>query len=165
MPPLSLLAVKKVISMLTTGDALQQALTNIAGAAQITLPQIATTQIAASSAGADLADKNIQLSYPRICLYTNAVQNKKAEKFRSFSGAVSVVAEIWASTNLLTQTDEWIHFYVEAFSEVLRSNVGDWGDGFTFTGKYDVQFQPPKAGGFGFVACSKVTLSCDVSLP
>jgi hypothetical protein len=165
MTPISTLAVQKLISILTTGNALQQTLAAIEATAQVQVPVISTTQIVASSAAPDLADNNLQMSYPRVCVYTNGIQNKQIEKFRSFSGTLTVVVEIWASANLLTQTDQWIHFYIEAVTELLRSNIGDWGNGFFFSGKYDVQFQPPKAGGFGFVESSKLTITLNVSLP
>lgn len=165
MLPLSLLAVEKVIGLLKTGNALQQAIAGIATSAQVSLPEIPAAQIVASSAAPDLADKNIQLSYPRICVYTSAIQNRQTEKFNSFSGTVTIVAEISASANLLTQVDQWIHFYVEAATELLRTNTGDWGDGVFFSGKYEIQFQPPKPGGFGFVESSKLTVILNVSLP
>ena len=165
MTPLSTLAVQKVINVLITGNALQQTLAAIETATQVQVPLIATTQIVASAAAPDLADNNLQLSYPRVCLYANGIQNKQTEKFRSFSGTLTVIAEIWASASLLTQTDQWIHFYVEAITELLRANIGDWGNGFFFSGKYDVQFQPPKPGGFGFVESSKITITLNVSLP
>jgi hypothetical protein len=165
MIPLSTLATQKILSLLTIENALQQTLDAIAAAAQVQVPMIAATQIVASSAAPEMADNNLQLSYPRVCLYTNAIQNKQTEKFRSFSGVLTVIAEVWASANLLSQTDQWIHFYVEAVTELLRKNIGDWGDGFFFSGKYEVQFQPPKPGGFGFVEGSKVSISVNVSLP
>ncbi len=165
MLPLSLLAIQKVSSLFTAGNAYQQTLAGIAAAAgQTNIPPLSAGQIVASSAAPDVADKNIQLSYPRICLYTTAIQNKQTEKFASFSGTVAVIAEIWASANLLTQVDQWIHYYVESATELLRAHIGDWGDGFFFPGKYDVQFQPAKAGGFGFVESCKLTLTINVSL-
>ena len=74
-----------------------------------------------------------------------------------------MIAEIWASGNLVTETDQWIHFYVEAMTNILRQNIGDWGDGIFFSGIYDVQFQTPKAGGFGYVEAAIVTCSLNVS--
>lgn len=164
MLPLSFLAATKVSNLLSTGNALQQKLAALASAGPYEIPVISATQVVLSSASPDLADQNIQLSYPRVCLYCAGIQNTQVEKFRSFSGTVAVVAEVWASANLLTQVDQWIHFYVEALSEVLWANIGDWGDGFFFAGKYDVQFQPPKVGGLGFVESAKVTSSLNVSL-
>jgi len=107
---------------------------------------------------------NIQLTYPRVCLYSSNVKNTQFEKFRSFSGQVLLVAEIWASDNLATQADEWIHFYVESVGEILQNNIGDWGDGMFYGGAYNVMFQPPKAGGLGFVESAKLTLSLNVSV-
>ena len=73
------------------------------------------------------------------------------------------MAELWASANLLQETDQWIHFYVEAMTDILRQNIGDWGDGIFFSGAYEVQFQPPKVGGFGWVESAKVTCNLNVS--
>ncbi len=110
-----------------------------------------------------MGDKSLQFTYPRICLYSTGLKNTHTEKFRSLSGTISVIAEVWASGNLLQNTDKWIHFYVEAVTNILRQNIGDWGDGMFFSGTYDVQFQPPKAGGFGFVESAKVTCNVNVS--
>jgi len=162
MLPLSLLAAQKIKNLFATNNALQQQIAEIGSGSPI--PTISVSDIALSSASADLVDKNIQLNYPRVCLYCTSIQNKQTEKFRSFSGIVAVAAEVWASANLITQVDQWIHFYVEAISELLRTNTGDWGDGFFFSGKYEIQFQPPKPGGLGFVESCKVTSSLNVSL-
>jgi len=75
----------------------------------------------------------------------------------------AVIAEVWASGNLVNDTDQWIHFYVEAVTDILRQNIGDWGDGIFFSGIYDVQFQPPKSGGVGFVQSAKVSCNLNVS--
>jgi hypothetical protein len=92
------------------------------------------------------------------------MKNTQQEKFRSFSGGIVVVAEIWSSGNLVDDSDQWIHYYVEALTSILRANRGDWGDGFLFSGIYDVQLQPPKVGGFGYVELARVTCGLNVSL-
>ncbi|MBV8553390.1 MAG: hypothetical protein JOY54_19000 [Acidobacteriaceae bacterium] len=164
MLPLSLLAATKISNLLTSSNALQEQISSLASSAQSDIPVINSTHVVLSSASPDLADMNAQLGYPRVCLYCNAIQNKQSEKFRSFSGTIAAVAEVWASANLVTQVDQWIHFYVEALTELLRAQRGDWGDGFFFSGKYDVQFQPPKSGGLGFVQSAKVTCTFNVSI-
>ena len=163
MLPLTILATQKVSDLLTSDEALQQQIASIAAAANDSIPEITAAQIVLSSASPDIADRNIQLTYPRICLYSGGVRNTQEEKFRSLSGAVSVVAEIWASGNLVNNTDRWIHFYVEAMTNILRQNIGDWGDGLFFSGAYDVQFQAPKSGGLGFVQSAKVVSTLNVS--
>jgi hypothetical protein len=163
MLPLTILAAQKVFELLITGNALEQQINAVAAASNLILPAITSSGVVLSSASAEIGDKDFQLTYPRICLYSTAVKNTRIEKFRSLSGTVSVTADIWASANLLQDTDQWIHFYVEAVTDILRQSIGDWGDGIFFSGVYDVQFQAPKVGGFGYVESAKVTCNVNVS--
>ena len=164
MQPLTQLAAQKFLSKLIAEDALQQSILANAAALNITVPAITSSQILLSSAPPELADKNMQLAYPRVCIYSSGARNTQTEKFRSFSGYVALVAEIWASANLITQTDAWIHFYVASVANIVQSATGDWGDGMFYSGAYDVQLQPPKVGGVGFVESAKLTFSLNVSL-
>jgi hypothetical protein len=164
MLPLTLLAAQKLLNLLTNNDALTSAIGLLAAQAGMVVPPLTSSQVVLSSAGNEVADKEILLTYPRICLYSSQMKNAQWEKFRSFSGSIAVVAEVWASGNLIGDADQWIHFYVEGLTAILRANIGDWGDGFAFSGIYDVQLQPPKAGGFGYTELAKLTCSLDISL-
>jgi hypothetical protein len=163
MTPITLLAVQKVATLLNTNNALAQQIASLAAASNVIIPPIQSSEIVLTSVDPNIGDDNYQLTYPRICLYAGNVKNLKLEKFCHFSGTVSVMADIWASGTLIQQVDQWIHYYVEAYTELLRQNTGDWGDGVFFSGIYEVQFQNPKAGGFGFVESAKVTCLFDVS--
>jgi hypothetical protein len=164
MLPLTLLAASKVAGLLTTNDLLAQTITSLAQEAGITIPVISSDQVVVSSAARELGDREIEFNYPRVCVYSSQMKNTQEEKFRSFSGGIVVAADIWASGNLLDDADQWIHYYVEALTAILRANRGDWGDGFLFSGIYDVQLQPPKIGGFGYVELARVTCGLNVSL-
>ena len=164
MLPLTLLAASKVAGLLTTNDLLAQTITSLAQEAGITIPLISSDQVVVSSAARELGDREIEFNYPRVCVYSSQMKNTQEEKFRSFSGGIVVAADIWASGNLLDDSDQWIHYYVEALTAILRANRGDWGDGFLFSGIYDVQLQPPKIGGFGYVELARVTCGLNVSL-
>ncbi len=164
MTPLSLLAAQTFLTKLTTGCALQQQITVISSGLTLAVPAIASEQVVLSSAPAELADNNVQLSYPRVCAYSSSLRNSQVEKFRSFSGEVMLVAEIWASGDLITDVEAWIQVYVEGVANILQSNIGDWGNGMFYSGAYDVQFQPPKPGGLGFVEAAKLTFALNVSL-
>ena len=163
MYPVTLLASQKLAALLTASNALQQQIASLAELANVNVPAITANQVVLSSATPDIGDKNIQLTYPRACIYSSVLKNTLAEKFKSLSGTVSVVTEVWASGNLVTDTDQWIHFYVEAVTEIYRANVGNLNDGIYFSGAYDVQFQSPKAGGIGFSQSAKVTCILNVS--
>ena len=161
--PLTLLAAKKFSDLLSTGNALAQQIATSATACNVLIPVITPDQVVLSSASPSIGDKDIQLTYPRVCLYSLGLKNAQTEKFRSLSGTISVVAEVWASGNLVDQTDQWIHFYVDAVTGILRRNIGDWNDGVFFPGTYDVQFQPPASGGLGYVQSAKISCVFNVS--
>ena len=163
MLPLTIQAAQKLSDLLTLEDTLQQQIAAIAVSCNVNVPVITAGQVVLSSATPDIGDSNIQLQYPRVCIYSGGVKNAQIEKFRSLSGTLAITAEIWASGNLVMNTDQWIHFYVEAATNILRQNIGDWGDGIFFSGLYDVQFQAPRAGGLGFVQSARVTCNLNVS--
>lgn len=163
MSPLTILVAQKISNLLTEGSALQQEITKLNDSCNTNVPMIETTQIILSSVSQDMDDRNIQLSYPRVCLYSSGIKNTQAEKFRSLSGWLAGVADIWTSGDLLGDVHQWTHFYVEAFTNVLRKNIGDWEDGIFFAGVYDAQFQPPKVGGLGFVQMARITFNLNIS--
>ena len=163
MTPLTLLIPRQAAGLFTTGNLLAQNITQLAIASGFNLPVISSSQVVVSSVAPQLGDMDLQLTYPRLCLYVTDLKNTHIEKFRSLSGSVSLVADIWASGNLLSQVDQWIHFYVEAVTDILRQNIGDWGNGLFFDGSYDLQFHSPASGGLGFVQNAKVTCSLHVS--
>jgi len=164
MAPVTLLAAQKVAALLTVGDALTQQISNLGAENGTEIPTIPSSQILVSSLPPAMGDLNAQFTYPRLCLYASGVKNQQTEKFRSLSGTISITAELLVSGNLVQNVDEWIHFYVEGFTDILRQNIGDWGDGMFFSGVYEVEFQPPKAGGFGFVESAKITCELNISL-
>ncbi len=163
MLPLTLAVAQKAAELFTAGNLLPQTITEMGTANGIPIPVILPTQVVVSSAPPQMGDMDLQLTYPRLCLYTASLKNSHTEKFRSLSGSMILVADIWTSANLLTQVDEWSHFYVEAVTDILRDNTGDWGNGVFFDGTYDLQFQLPGSGGLGFVQNAKVTCSLHVS--
>ena len=163
MLPLTLLAVQKVSDLLTSNSSLGQELTRLASSAGTSIPNIDAGHVILSSASNDVGDTDTRLGYPRVCLYSSGFKNSQFEKFCSLSGAVSTIADIWTSANMVDETDRLIHYYVEAVTRLLRNSSGDWGDGLFFPGVYDVQFQPPKVGGLGFVQFARLKFDLIVS--
>jgi hypothetical protein len=162
MLPLTLLATNKVLNLLIANNALPQAINAGAAAAGVELTPLNIAQIMGSFVGPDIGDQDLQLAYPRVCVYTGQILNNKREKFRAFSGVAAVSADVWASASLEQQTEVALHFYVEGIAALLRANTGDWGDGCRYSGVYDVRMQTPKAGGAGFVQSAKLTCNLEV---
>ena len=124
---------------------------------------IAASQVFLSSAPAGMAELQQELGYPRISVFSAKIKNTQLEKFRSLSGTATVSAEIAATADLISDVDTWIHFYVEAITNVLRENRGDWGDGVFYSGAYEVDVQPPKAGASGFLQLARINFEVGVS--
>lgn len=162
--PISLLVLTKFANILQSGAALQSQLQKAGITAGVSIPAITPALVLLSSASPEFGDNNLELSYPRVCLSVSSVKNLLTERFRSFSGAVTVMADIWASADLVTQCDLWIHYYLDAVTSVLVANRGDWGDGVYFSGLYEAQISSPKTGGFGFVQSAKLACTFNVSL-
>ena len=160
MLPLTLLATNKLLNLLTVNDALSQAISSNAAASGVDVMPLSTEQIIGSYVNPDMGDLNLQMTYPRICLYAGQVTNNQREKFRAFSGVVSVIADVWSSASLEQPVETALHFYVQGMADILQANLGDWGDGFRFPGVFGVHLQPPKLGGLGFVQLGRVT--CDL---
>jgi hypothetical protein len=164
MLPLTLLATNKLLNLLTANNALSQAISSNTAISGVTVPALNTSQIIGSFISPDMGDLNLQLTYPRVCIYTSQVANNQREKFRSFSGAISVVADVWSSDSLQQPAELALHFFVQGIAGILQANMGDWGDGFRYSGVYGVQMQTPKLGGLGFVQLARVTCNLDVTL-
>ncbi len=163
MLPLTLLATNKLLNLLTVNDALSQAIGSNAALNAINVPDLATQQIISSYVSPDIGDLNLQLTYPRVCVYTSQVLNNQREKFRAFSGTVTVIADVWSSDALEQPAELALHFFVDGITGILDANLGDWGDGFRYSGVYGVQINTPKLGGLGFVQLARVTCNLHVT--
>src|SRR4051794_6034936 len=101
MLPLTLLAARKLASLLITNDLLAQTIAGLAQSAGVAVPLIASDQVALNSAAREIGDREIEFNYPRVCVYSSHMKNTQQEKFRSFSGGIVVIADIWSSGNLV----------------------------------------------------------------
>lgn len=163
MTPLTIEIPQRITQMLTASGGLTAWIENVQVSSGFALPMIPASQILVSSAGGDLLDKVEQIPYPRISAFTAKLDNTLREKFCSFSGTADAALAISASSDAIRQTEQNIHFYIEAVTDILRQNTGDWGNGLFFSGQFEVQLQPPKAGGTGFVQTATVTCTITVS--
>jgi hypothetical protein len=112
---------------------------------------------------ADLAEKTAGVRYPVVNIYCEKIINDHKEKFRTFSGRVQVAAEIRLSQDRLTGLTDALETFVDAVSDVLAKNRGDWGDGMFYGGAYEVIFTAIKHGGKNFIQSAKVTFDVEVS--
>ena len=110
-----------------------------------------------------LMEKSSAVKYPVVLVYSDRVQNLLTEKFRNFSGKVRTVAEVRASQDRIEGLEERVRLYVDAVTQVLDANRGDWGQGMFFTGGYEVKFDPVQHGGRNILQAAKVIFEVDLS--
>jgi len=129
----------------------------------IVLPPITATHIVSQHVAAELLEKSAGAQYPRVHLYCEKITNHLKEKFRTFSGIIRLVAEVRASQDRAENLEPSLMLYVDAVTDVLDSHRGDWGDGFFFTGGYEVTFSPMKHGGRNFIQSAKISFEVNAS--
>jgi hypothetical protein len=163
MLPLTIQAAQKLADLLASPNGIEAEVSLVGSLAGRSIAALPATQVFVTSTSTSMADVQQQLGYPRVTVFSNRLRNQQIEKFRSLSGVVTVIAEISATADLVDQVESAIHFYVEAAGNLLRRNIGDWGDGVFFPGAYDVDVQAPTTGASGFLQLARITCELKVS--
>lgn len=157
-------AVKTAADLFRAPSGLQAGLEAIAQANQVSLPVLEMAQIIAQNIPADVIEKSAGTKYPAFHIYCDKLQNTLREKFRTFSGTASLSVDVRVTHDRLEGLDQRLQWYVDALTEVLDSNRGDWGSGMFYTGGYTITYQPVKHGGKNFLQTAKVTFDVQVSV-
>jgi hypothetical protein len=164
MAQIGTVAVQKAAGLLRAPAGLQAGLAAIAEANQVSLPVIELAQIIAQNIPADVIEKSAGTKYPAFHIYCEKLQNTLREKFRQFSGTATLSVDVRVTHDRLEGLDQMAQLYVDALTQVLDVNRGDWGNGLFYTGGYTVTYQPVKHGGKNFLQTAKVSFDVQVSV-
>jgi len=129
------------------------------------LEPLAGEQIVAGSAKPGIGARGGLTRYPFLQVYCDRLVNQQREKFRSFSGSARIVIELWTSEERAEEMEQRLYAYVEAVTRVLERNRGDWGQGVSYGGAYEVRFGEIKSGGRNYTQSAKVLAEVHVSQP
>jgi hypothetical protein len=132
--------------------------------AGIALAPVTPSHIVNQNVAFEMAERSQAVKYPAVQVYVDRVRNTLNEKFRTFSGKVRTVAEVRMSQDRLEGIEDQLRLYVDAVTQVLDANRGNWGEGMFFAGGYEVAFDPVKRGGKNFLQIAKVTFEVDLSV-
>ncbi len=157
-------AVQKAAGLLRAPTGLQAGLAAIAQANGVILPVLELTQIIAQNVSADVIEKSAGTKYPAFHIYCEKLQNTLREKFRQFSGTATLCVDVRVTHDRLEGLDQKLQLYVDALTEVLDANRGDWNSGLFYSGGYTVIFQAVKHGGKNFLQTAKVSFDVQVSV-
>ena len=155
---------QKVAEFLTSASTgLGPTTANLAANAGVTLPAIPAQNVFIQNVPVALMEKSAAVKYPVVHVYSDRVENRLTEKFRTFSGKVRTVAEVRVSQDRIENLEDHTRLYVDAVTQILDANRGSWGQGMFFAGGYEVKFEAVQPGGRNFLQVAKVTFEVDLS--
>ena len=158
------IAPRKTVEFLTAPDTgLGPAVAQAGEESGVDLAPIPPAHVVNQNVSFELCERALVVKYPAVYVYVDRVQNLLIEKFRNFSGKVRTVAEVRASQDRIEGLEERLRLYVDAVTQVLDANRGDWGQGMFFTGGYEVKFDPVQHGGRNVLQVAKVIFEVDLS--
>jgi hypothetical protein len=154
---------KKVLGVLAGPGGVPAAVEALVLQQGIKLASLGPEQIIAQNVAPDVAEQSVISNYPLIYVYCSKVVNELREKFRTFSGDAQMVIEARVSQDRLDQIETNLQAYIDAITQVLDNSRGDWGDGVSFAGGYEVSFSGAKHGGRNFLQIAKVAFTLEIS--
>jgi hypothetical protein len=80
-----------------------------------------------------------------------------------FSGEVGIIVEARVSQDRLDGLEDQLHGCVDAVTQALDENGGDWGDGVFYSGGYSVSYNQVKHGGRNYLQAAKVSFTVALS--
>ncbi len=153
----------QVVALLAAADGLNACAATLAAAENATAPRLEPNQIVAQNVPMDLAERATDVAYPAVSVYCEKIVNQLKEKFRNFSGKAQMAIEIRVTQDRLEGIEQQLQILVDAATQVLDQNRGDWGEGVFYAGGYEAAFGPVKHGGQNFVQTGKITFDAGVS--
>ena len=163
MAQLANIAVKTLENLLRAPTGLANGLTAVCLRSGNELEPLKANQIVAQNISADLVERSAGVQYPTYFLYCEKLNNTLREKFRQFSGTATLSVEVCVTHDRLEHIAPSIQLYVDALTETLDANRGDWGDGQFYTGGYQITFSAVKPGGKHYIQVAKATFDLQIS--
>lgn len=164
MAQIASVATAKLQSVLAGPSGMPSSVSVIGDLEGVQLPSFSAAQIVAQNVAPEILDHAKGTKYPGLYVYCTKVSNLQREKFRTFSGEAQLAIEVRASQDRLDGLESNLQMYVDAATRVLDENLGDWGNGFFYTGGYEVSFGAVKNGGRNFLQTAKIALAAQVSI-
>jgi len=153
----------QVVTLLSAPQGLNACVTTLSQAESVTPQPVGQSQILAQNVSVELAERATDVQYPSVSVYCEKIVNQLKEKFRNFSGKAIMAIEVRVSQDRLNGIEEQLQMYVDAATQVLDQNRGDWGEGMFFAGAYEAALGPVKHGGQNFIQVGKVSFEVGVS--
>lgn len=156
-------ATKKAVEILTGAGGIGREIAKMAEEQGIEAGFVGTDQIWTANVASELAERTAGVKYPSLHVYCESLNNLLREKFRGFSGKIAMAVEIRVTHDRLERVSEQLLMYVEALTNVLERNRGEWSRGLYYAGGYKVELGAVRSGGKNFLQAAKVRFELDAS--
>jgi hypothetical protein len=163
MPRIASMATQKLMAILAADEGVPAKVTSLALELGVTLPAVTAHQIVAQNVAPEISERHATSKYPLLYVYCSKVVNELREKFRTFSGDVEMVVETRVSQDRIDDIEAQLQLYVDAVTSVLNENRGDWDDGVTYSGGYEIAFGGVKHGGRNLIQIAKISFVLEIS--
>lgn len=154
---------QKLAAILASSTGVPAAIDTLSVQQGLILPAMTREQIISQNVAPEVSERSTGSNYPLLYVYCSKLVNDLREKFRTFSGDSQMVVEVRVSQDRLDEIETNLQAYVDAVTQVLNANRGDWGDGVFYSGGYEVTFGGVKQGGRNFIQIAKVSLALQIS--
>lgn len=164
MPQIVSLVTRKAAEVFRAPGGIPLAVEQIADAEDLSPDQFPVPKIAEQNIATDTLEKKIGAQYPSLHVFCERLDNRLTEKFRTFSGIARMVAEVRVSQDHIDNIENLTRLYVDAVTQVLGFNRGDWSGGMFYGGGYEVIFAAVKHGGKNYLQSARVNFVVNVSV-
>lgn len=154
---------RKLIDILSGPDGIAPVLAGLANDAGMARESAPAAVVIGQNVTAEVLEKSAGAAYPALHVYCERVTNSLREKFRTFSGKARMAIEARVSQDRVGGMESTLQLYVDAATQVLDANRGDWGEGMFYTGGYEVSYSAVRHGGRNFLQTAKVVFEIDIS--
>jgi hypothetical protein len=156
-------ATKTLETLLRAPTGLNTGLAAVSARTGTSLAPLHDNQLVGLQVAPEVADKSGGLQYPTFFIYCERLNNTLREKFRRFSGTVTLTIEVRVTHDRIETISSALQHYVDGLTETLDSLRGDWGEGQFYTGGYQISFGPVKTGGKNYLQVAKATFDVQIS--
>jgi hypothetical protein len=153
----------QVMALLTSNTSGVNARITTMEANDLALEAVGIRSFVAQNVSPEIAETAGQAFYPAVLVYCDRVENLQREKARNFSGRVHLIIEIRQTQETLDGFDSNTEMYVDAVIALLGDARGEWGDGASYSGGYEVEYEPVAMGGKNFLQRAKVNFAVELS--
>lgn len=156
MANLYLAALETLRDYLLAVDGLNAKVYEISVRDQVNLPELRPEQFLIRHVEPEMGERTLPTIYPAVFLYCERLENRLERKFSEFAGRVFATADVRVTADGVEQLDGMAARLTEALTRVLAEHYGQWTDELSFDGRYEVRFDPLKAGGDRYMQRARV---------